>query len=389
MDIREIADEDAIASLSMPGRRGMVINAKAISKGVNTSCVLSGYLTGTDAADLISKLKTFTEVINSAPEPLVIDTGDRTIRVRKQNVSMGYPPSGAKTVRVAVTFISEDGCWEDILPVETRLASVKGYPVPELEAITVSGACETYPTIIWRPTGTIQDPCVTWYGKNLVKDSSFSDLTTDWTFSGSASIEKFARKKVARVAADSTMYQSFIPCIPATVYYFSAYIMSDTASTARFTVSWYNSGGTLISSSNIDLATTTSFVRMSDDLTSPGATAYCKITLCSTVNGVFVFFSDIQAEENTSLSEYMPSQEVQFAITGNTQLASGDFLEVDMDKKTVRYWDGSLKVWTNWLHHSNATFFHLNPGKNLLAFYNEADVASQILIRFVNRYLAR
>lgn len=393
MDIREVSDEDSVSMITLPGKRGGVVNPLSISRNVRLSFVLAGYLKGNSVPDLADKLKTFTEVVSSLPEPLVIDTGDRTIRVRKQSMSIGYPPSGGKTVRVSVLFASEDGSWEDKLPVEINLgSSVKGYPVPELKAVTVSGSCETYPTILWRPTAPIRDPAVTWYGRNLVKNSSLEDITpwgvAPWMWTGSAREERYANKRVARVALNSYLYQA-CPCNASTTYYFSAYAASDTASTARLLIEWYNSSMVLLDSSTINYATTSALTRFSGFASAPATTAYFILRLLSTVNDVYVFITDVQAEESTTLSEYMRSQYVTFSITGDTVFSAGDVLEVDMEKRTVRKWVVAQSLWSNKIDKSNAQFFHLIPGKNLLAFSNEFDANAQVLVRYVNKYLGR
>ena len=155
-------------------------------------------------------------------------------------------------------------------------------------------------------------------------------------------------------------------------------------------IAWYTSADALISTDNIDTVTTTAFVRFNDNITSPGTAAYFKMTLQSTANGVFVFFTDVMAEENSALSEYMPSQDVTFAIEGNTTFSSDITLEVDMEKRTVRYFNASIGgAWTNCIDDSNAQFFRFIPGKNMLAFSNEADVNSVVRLRYTNKYLAR
>jgi hypothetical protein len=328
LDLRTFEDADEIGGLAIPGRTGLVVNKRAISKGVNLTCVLSGYLAGTDATDLADKFKEFTEVINSSPEPLMISTGTRThpypskegtIRVRKQNLTVERIASGGRIVRLSVTFVSEDGCWQDSLPVEANLGTFSGYPYAVLSSVTVLGSLDTFPTIIWRMSGEIKDPVVCWYGRNLVRNGSFDNGTYDWSVEGDARCEKYASKNVARVAENHSLAQGYIPCIGDTVYYFSAYIASDTASTARMTVWWYNSDGGFLGANNIDLATATSLVRISDDIMSPATAAFCQVILKSTVAGVFVFFTDVQVEESVSLSEYMPDQHVSFEISGDTK----------------------------------------------------------------------
>lgn len=383
MGLRTFDNPSEIGGVSVPGHDGIIINTKTIRLAPQ-ELVIAGLLKGTDTADLASKFKTLSEVVNSSPEPLIINTGSRTIRARKTNISVDRLPSGGKALRISITFLAES-IWQDNIPAETDLGTFAGYPKAALKSVTLSGSYKTYPTILWRPAATIQDPTVTWYGRNLIKNSSFVDGTTDWTIAGNARWERYANKYVGRVALNHSLSQSSIPCNASTTYYFSAYAASDTTATARMTVEWYTSADALISSNNIDLVTTGTLTRFSSSIASPGTAAYFKLILKSTVDAVFVFITDVQVEESATLSEYMPSQDVTFAITGNTQFASGDVLEIDCEKKTVRHWNAG--TWTNRIDKSNAQFFHLIPGKNLWAFANELNANAQVFVRHVEKYL--
>jgi phage-related protein len=106
-----------------------------------------------------------------------------------------------------------------------------------------------------------------------------------------------------------------------------------------------------------------------------------------TTGAIYAYITDVQAEESASLSEFMPSQDVTFSITGNTQFVVGDALEIDCERKTVRHWDSGAPQWENKIDVSNAQFFHLIPGKNLLAFSNELNANAQIFERHTERYL--
>lgn len=386
MGLRSFEDGIEIPAQAIQGRDGFKVNKKN-TRIASVSLSLAGLLAGTDASDLGSKFKTFSEVLHSQPEPLILSTGTRTIRVRLQNLSIERIPSGGKKLGIAVTFISEDGYWQDSVPTENYLGSFSGYPKPALKSVTVSGAYKTYPTIRWTADATIQDPTVTWYGQNLIKNSSFSmGLTTNWTLASLARLEKYSSKWVARVASGNTFKQSNIPCNASTGYYFSAYAARTAASTARLTIEWYNSSDVLLSTDTITYAATTTLTRFSSAKTSPASAVYFNLTLDST-SAIYVYITDIQAEESASLSEFMPSQDVTFAISGNTQFVVGDVLEIDCERKTVRHWDSGAPQWYNKIDVSNAQFFYLNPGKNLLAFSNELNANAQIFERHTERYL--
>jgi hypothetical protein len=228
---------------------------------------------------------------------------------------------------------------------------------------------------------------VTWYGQNLVKNSSFkSGLTTNWTRVSLARVEKYGDTWVARVASGNTFKQSNIPCNASTGYYFSAYAARTAAATARLTIEWYNSSDVLLSTDTITYAATTILTRFSEAKTSPATAVYFNLTL-DTTGAIYAYITDVQAEESASLSEFMPSQDVTFSITGNTQFVVGDALEIDCERKTVRHWDSGAPQWENKIDVSNAQFFHLIPGKNLLAFSNELNANAQIFERHTERYL--
>lgn len=388
MGLQSFRHPTALEGISIPGRDGWVINPQAMRHGPVEEIVLAGALVGSDATDLATKFKTLSEVINSSPEPLILSTDSRYIRVRKTNVSINRVPSGGKILRLIITFTSPDGYWQDNIPTQTDMGTFAAYPKSVLKSITISGSYKTYPTILWKPAATIQNPTVTWYGRNLVKNSSFVNGAGSW--SGSAvRIEQYANKRVARVALNNEYYQ-YIPCNSSTTYYFSAYAASDTAATAQISVAWYNSSDVLLGTNNINYSATSTLTRFSNALSSLATAAYCTLTIRTTANDVYVYITDVQMEESVSLSEYMPSQEIQFKIIGTTTFSVDEVLEVDCGHKTVRHWYGTTPQWHNRIDVSNALFFHLIPGKNLLAFSAEDGGGSnnaQIFIRHIERYL--
>jgi hypothetical protein len=201
-------------------------------------------------------------------------------------------------------------------------------------------------------------------------------------------IERLGSKFVASVDSTKYYYQTNIPCQPSTVYYFSCYQMLESGNpNATMQINWYQADGTFISTDYVQTAATATLTRMSGSKTSPALAK--KFTLYVLSNTTyFIYFTDIQAEESSTLSEYMPSQDVQFAISGNKAFAADDVLEVDCEKRTVRKYTAAQAQWSNVIDESNAQFFHLNPGKNSLAFYQESATGSaEVLVRYTERYL--
>lgn len=394
LDLRTFGDETEIGGIVIPGRDGIIINKNAIRKG-SLRLTLSGLLTGTSTSDFESKFETLSQVVNSSPEPLVLNTGVRTIRVRKINMTHQRIPSGGTKMSIAITFISEDGYWQNSLPAGTNLGTFSGNPKAALKTVTIGGSYKTYPTILLKPTETIQDPTVTWYGRNLVQTSAFDvaesgGVIGSWIIGALARRERYANKYVVRVALNTAAraVQYFIPCNASTAYHFSAYAASDTAATAKIIIYWYTSAGVFLDDAIINYITTGTLTRFSATITSPATAAYMHIGLYSTVNDVYVYITDVQFEESATLSEYMPSQDVTFAITGNNTFLASDVLEIDCYHKTVRKWATATSLWTNIIDKSNAQFFHLNPGKNLLAIYQEAATGNmEVLVRYIDRYL--
>lgn len=387
LSIQSFEDETSVAGLVIPGRDGIIIHKKTIRKEP-VRLTLSGLLIGTDASDLESKYETLSELLNSSPEPLVIDTGVQAISARKQNITVERIPSGGKTLRIAVSFICEKGYWESQTPIETSLSTFSGNPRAKLKHVTVDGTYKTFPILLWRVASQIQDPTVTWYGQNLIENSSFESGEDDWVVTSNPRIERYAQKRVAWVNDASYYHQTYIPCKYVTTYYFSAYVAREASATnAELYIIWYNSSDVQISTDTVSAAAGTSLARISGSKTSPGTAVYFTLRLQSS-SANYVFFTDVQIEESDSLSEYMKSQNVSCAITGNHTFDPSDILELDCENKTVRHWDQSIGAWTNIIDFSNAQFFHFNPGKNLMAFYQESGSGSmEVIARYIDKYI--
>ena len=369
------------------GRDGAFVDKNALIHEP-MKLVLSGYINAGSVSALQTAYEKLVRIINSKPNALRLynsdDIDDYSILVRKTSLAEDRSPRGGKTLAIEIGLIAERPYWEKPYA-SMQLIQIPAQTHAEMRQLIVEGQLQTPPVFIIEPTMTIRDPTITFYGKNLIRNSDFSDDLTNWTASNAAisEVEAWYGKKSVKISAAGYIEQDEIPLQQSVTYKVSvkAKRISGTPEIS-IAVYFYLDDGTLISADGFSSTLTQDgWLDISaTNITSPATTVYCRLRISTDIDA----YVDAAAIQITGPQvAYAPSSYTQFAITGDTTFTTSEILKVDMENYEVKKYSGGS--WTNILHLCNGIFFDLLPIDNILTFNDENNAAFDVTVKYKPR----
>lgn len=312
-----------------------------------------------------------------------------------------------------ITLIGVDGVWTDNIGTKPEFTSftvsIEGATGNSaLMEVYYTGSAPTRPSLNILCNSVWANPQIEWYGGNLVKNSSFADMTDGATVPDNWNVQTAQGIKwdnsvgysdnfsvrMEGTAATNVWHSDTFSVLPSTDYTVSLYARANSVESLTYMFQWHDNAAAATNGVfNVTNVATGDWVRYSYKDTSPAdaSSALIRLRILSTTAvGETVWVDDVMVNQGETANTYFNTniaRNKHTTISRTSGFDADDQLQIDMENGHAMRYDTSAETWYDDNYETNGRYFELMPGYNYVRFAY-ADDAAELSVRMQhdNRY---